>query len=147
MDREAIRNAVLSAQDIKIEPVPTPEWPDVNGFIFVRSLSARSKEVFLDSLSSVQISKTGTGANVDMKVFKMQSGIKLVAMTACDESGELLFTLEDVQALGDKNAEALQRVIDATGDLNGFSDKARTAAKNVSTSVTVEDRPTVSSTV
>lgn len=147
MNLEQIRSSIQSAQDTKIVPVPTPEWPDVDGHVYVRTMSQRMKEAFIESISRTRFQMNeGKGAAVDITLFKDESTIKLAACTTCDEHGQLLFTLEDVTWLGEKHADCVQRIIDATSELNGFSDKSKADAKNVSASVSVKDHPTVSTT-
>lgn len=139
LTREELRAAIRDAQDIKIEPVDVPEWPAVNGSLFVRLLSARGKEEYLDSIREVTATPSADGGKVDIKVFTTMSAIKLAAATMCDKDGNVLFgveNMEDVLMLADKSADAMQRVIDKTGDINGFSNKAKVVAKNVSASVT-----------
>jgi hypothetical protein len=111
-------------------------------------MTQRMKEAFIDSISRTrfQMNDKGKGAAVDITLFKDESTLKLAACTACDEHGTLLFTLADVVWLGEKHTDAVQRIIDATSELNGFSDAAKDSAKNVSASVSVEGHPTVSNT-
>lgn len=142
MDFMQIRAAIEAEQDMKIHPVPTPEWPTVDGHVFVRTMSSLHKEEFVDAISRIRFDLRPEGSSANIKVFTEETTRKLVAMSACDKDGNLIFTLDDVKMLGSKNAACMQRLIDATSDLNGFSDDAKEKAKNVSSSVTVEDQPT-----
>lgn len=55
----------------------------------------------------------------------------LVACTAVDEAGEMLFSAQDVHALGRTSAQALNRIYEAAMRLNGMGpDATKRAAKN-----------------
>lgn len=127
MTVQEMRAAILAADDIKIVPVKTPEWPAVDGMVNVRTLSGMGRERYLDSIREVT---THPGEQQSVKVLLEGSGSKLAVCACCNDKGELLFTSEDVEALGAKSASALNRVVDAAADLNGLSEKAKAAAKN-----------------
>ena len=128
LTRDELRQLVLASEDIKIIPVPTPEWPKVDGHIFVRTLSGTQRERYIESIRQT----IGTGKKATIKVLIAESGAKLAVQTMCTEQGELLFdrTPEDVAALGAKSAIALVRVVDASAKLNGLSDDAEEESKN-----------------
>lgn len=132
MTREELRSLVLEAEDIKIVPVPTPEWPKVDGYIYVRSLSGTQRERYIESIRQT----VGTGKKATVKVLIAESGAKLAVQTMCDKTGQLLFTREDVEALGNKSAIALNRVVDASAAINGLGDDAEEEAKNDSAQAT-----------
>lgn len=55
----------------------------------------------------------------------------LVAVSAVDENGDLLFSPDDVDALGKTSSQALHRIYDAALRLNGMGPTAtKDAAKN-----------------
>ena len=126
LSRDELRKLVLDAEDIKIIPVPTPEWPKVDGHIHVRTLSGTQRERYIESIRQT----IGTGKKATTKVLIAESGAKLAVQTMCNAQGELLFTKDDVTALGNKSALALIRVVDASAKINGLSDEAEEEAKN-----------------
>ena len=126
LSKDELRSLILGAEDIKIVPVPTPEWPKVDGHIFVRTLSGTQRERYIESIRQT----IGSGKKATTKVLIAESGAKLAVQTMCDQRGELLFTKEDVAALGAKSALALIRVVDASAKINGLSDDAEEEAKN-----------------
>lgn len=147
MEASWIREEISKAKDARIEPVPTPEWPSVNGHVFVRTMSAFVKDRFVSSLSDIKAQATPDGGvTANITVFTQQASLKLVSMTACDENGNLIFTEGDVAMLGERDAVCMQRLVDKTSEINGLSDKAKGDAKNSSASVTVEVRPSGSNT-
>jgi hypothetical protein len=110
------RDDILQAQDVHVEKVFVPEWAkDKNkpkeAFVFVKNMTGDERDLYEGSILR---DKKG---NVVME----QVRAKLVACTACDENGELLFTTKDIAALGKKSAAALQRVFDAAVKLNAIS--------------------------
>src|SRR5262245_8957937 len=115
---------LLAAEDVTVQPVATPEWPAVDGQIYVRRLSALRREQYFDQIRA----RSGSGA-----ARRQATGALLAAATLCDHTGQLLYAPDDqaaIDALGAKSYAALERVQDAAADLNGFSDGARVAAIN-----------------
>lgn len=110
--RTPSRDAILAADDLAIEFCPTPEWPcDV----YVKSLSGSERDAWEGSL----LVKNGKGKR---EVSYLDIRAKLVAKTACDEKGNLLFKSSDVMALGKKNSAALSRVFDMARRLSGLTE-------------------------
>jgi hypothetical protein len=106
------RDEILAAQDIATEVVEVPEW---GGAVRVRGLSGLER----DELEASIVSRRGK--HVDVNLINMRA--KLVAKSMVDESGALLFSEEDVRALGKKSAGALQRVFEVAQRLAGLSDE------------------------
>lgn len=112
----ALNREQLLAQRNKrrMEEVPVPEW---GGSVFVRELSAADRDAF--ETSSLLLGRKGEvkGTNlVNMRA-------RLAVLTICDEDGQRLFGEEDVVALGEMSASALQRVFEMAQRLSGFTDK------------------------
>jgi hypothetical protein len=130
MNASELRDLVLSEHDITTIPVATPEWPSVDGHIYVRLMSALQRERYLRWVRPM-IYADAPSTMVE------GSQIKLAAITMCDEHGELLCqgeTDSDREAfamqLGTKSYVALQRVIDVAAELNGLATRSRQDAKN-----------------
>lgn len=120
-----LRAAILAADDITIQLVATPEWPAVDGHVYVRTFSARQRNRWVTSLRQADGNGTGAPDDIDLD----DSNAKLAAMAMCDQAGHTLFTLADVVHLRDKNALALERVVDAAAALNGLGPQAGEDAK------------------
>lgn len=103
-------DAIRSINDVKIEKLEIPEW---NGCLYIRSFSAAVRE----SIST---------RTEEMKSKSLMA--RFVVASACDESGNLLFTNEDVDALGKKDARVMQRIFKAILNLNAIGDMALTDA-------------------
>lgn len=114
---------ILSAKDRVIRPVPVPEW---GGKVYVRSLSGTEREKYLESIREIR----GRGKKQDVRIILAESSAKLAQQTICDKDGKQLFSIGQIKELGEKSSKALQRVVDASADLNGFNEDAEDDAKN-----------------
>jgi len=110
------RDMILKASNLRTEEVPVPEW---GGSVLVRELRGRERDEWEASLA-VQRGKTAAGVPVMVPdVANMRA--KLVARTIVGEDGEPLFTQQDVAALGELSAAALDRVAEAAMKLSGLN--------------------------
>jgi len=117
--------AILGVEDLKHEDVPVPAW---GGAIRVRTMTGAERDEFRAAAAA------GEGG-VPMGKF---SAI-LLAATAVDESGARMFTLDDVEALGEKSAEALDTVVAVAMRLNGLGGAAVSDAGKNSASTQSDD--------
>lgn len=97
------KEQILQAKDARTERVEIPEW---GGYVFVRMMSARQRDQF----EAEQVSDPYK----DIRA-------RLAVHTVCDEQGEMLFTMADVEALSQKSAAALDRIFAAAVKLNRIS--------------------------
>ena len=106
------RDTILGADDRRTEDVEVPEW---GGTVRVRGLSGTERDAYEASI--VRLKDDGS------QTFTLQNArARLVALCACDEDGERIFTDKDVNELGRKSAVALERVFDAARRVSGLSD-------------------------
>jgi len=103
------RDEILSADDLKKEKVPVPEW---GGHLFVKTQTGAEKDNFESSL-------VDSKGKVSVKNIRA----RMVAQVAVDEDGKRLFSDADAEALGKKSAAALDRVFAVAKRLNGISDE------------------------
>jgi hypothetical protein len=115
------RDAILGAQDMVREEVPVPEW---GGSVFIRSMSGTERDAWEQSLV-VPEGKAGKPGKADVRNIRA----RLVAFCAVDEAGQRLFADADVQALGAKNAAALDRCARVAQRINGLTPEALEDAK------------------
>lgn len=101
------KTEILQAEDLKKEVVSIPEW---GGDVIVRTLTAHERDNFEASLRD-----EGDKINLD------NIRARLCAITICNESGERLFSNEDIIELGDKSAAALDRVFTVAQKLNAMT--------------------------
>lgn len=101
-----LRDTILQAQDLKRQSVEVPEW---NCTVFVRMLSGEERLALDEWVNNLSEEERQTDLNII---------VKTVLMTACDESGSMLFSDSDIPALRRKAVPALLRVFDASMLLN-----------------------------
>jgi hypothetical protein len=104
------RDAILAADTLKTEDVPVPEW---GGSVLVRELRGRERDEWEASLAVQR------GRQMVPDVANMRA--KLVARTVVGEDGEPVFTQQDVNALGELSAAALDRVFEVASKLSGLN--------------------------
>jgi len=104
------KEGILGAADSKIEKLDVPEW---GGHVFIRSMTGTERDEF-EAETYVTKGKT---VEFNRRNFRA----RLLVRALCDEKGEALFTLKDIDALGKKSAKALDRCFGAAQKLNGLS--------------------------
>jgi hypothetical protein len=107
------RDAILKASALKTEDVPVPEW---GGSVLVRELRGRERDEWEASLAVQR------GRQMVPDVSNMRA--KLVARTVVGDDGEPVFTQQDVNALGELSAAALDRVFEVASRLSGLNQDA-----------------------
>jgi hypothetical protein len=106
------RDAILSADDLATRVVSTPEW---GGEVLVRGLSGKERD---DYESSLLVMKGNTAS---LKLSNARA--KLVSLGVIDENGKKVFSPSDVQRLGEKSAQALDRVATEIQKLSGLTEE------------------------
>ena len=123
------RDAILKAASLKTEEVRVPEWADPESgadTVLVRELRGRERDEWEASLA-VQRGKQMVPDVANMRA-------KLVARSVVGEDGEPVFTQQDVAALGELSAAALDRVFEVASRLSGLNpDDLEEMAKNSGT--------------
>lgn len=116
LNKEAIQ-AIKTER--KIEKVFVPEWDngDDKAFVFVRELNAKEQDEWENRVFVV--SKTSDEVDVNFNVDNKNA--RYVTIVACDEKGNAIFTKEDADWLGEKQASAVSRIANAGRKLNGMS--------------------------
>lgn len=104
------KEQILQASDKVTEEVEVPEW---GGEVLVRNLTGKERDEYEASITL----QTRQGVKVNLA----QARSKLLVKTIVGEDGERLFDDKDIQLLGDKSAQALQRVFDVATRLSGLS--------------------------
>lgn len=103
--------AILDADDLVTEDVQVKEW---GGTVRVRALTGAER----DKLEASLVEQKGKHQKLNMINFRA----KLVAATAIDDKGHLLFEEKDVLQLANKSGGALDRVADVASRLSGMSE-------------------------
>lgn len=94
---------ILGCNDIPTELVEVPEW---GGTVKVRGMSAGERDRFDDHIRTNGLSA--------LRATMAANGI-------IDEDGTRLFTDAEVTKLGEKSAEALDRVVEVVSRLSGLT--------------------------
>jgi hypothetical protein len=102
---------IFEADDINYDEVPCPEW---GGTVRLRSIRGTQRDAYEQSVI------THNGA--DRKVNLRNARAKLIVLCAVDGEGRPLFTADDVNRLGGKNAAPIDRLFDACRKLAGMSE-------------------------
>jgi hypothetical protein len=120
------RDAILKASDVKIEAVDVPEW---GGTVYVRNLSGTARDKFEGSRVRVVDGK--------VEIVHENTRARLLAMSICDEQGNLLFFEEDILDLGKKSGTGLDRCYEVAARLSGLRPKdVEEKLKNLSAALT-----------
>ena len=104
------KDEILNCNDLVTEIVSVPEW---SGEVIVRCLTGEER----DELESLVVQEKSEG---DRKVDLSNFRARLIALSAIDEKGDRLFTIEDVIKLGKKSAKALDRVFNVAERLSAL---------------------------
>ena len=114
------RDAILRADNLKTEEVKVPEWIDPETgaeAVLVQELRGRDRDEWEASLTVQR------GGQMVPDTANMRA--KLAARCIVDpDSRQPLFTQQDVAALGELSAGALDRVFDVAARLSGLNQNA-----------------------
>jgi len=114
------RDAIKGIQDIRVEKVDVPEW---GGEVYVKSLSGSQRDEWENGI-------VVSGGKMDVRGVM----VRLVIMTACDETGKPVFKRGDETWLNEKSSKALTRLADKARELAGLTQKdIEVLAKNSET--------------
>lgn len=105
------KDQILAAADIQTEEVEVPEW---GGSVIVKALSGAERDSYEEL-----ILRKGTSGKFEMVFPNMRA--KLLVKTLVDADLKPIFTDKDVKALGEKNAEVLDRLFEVASRLSGIS--------------------------
>lgn len=103
---------ILNAEDLETKDVEVPEW---GGTVRVRALTGAER----DKLEASVVKQQGRKQKMNLLDFRA----KLVAGTAINEAGQLIFTEADIRALSQKSAGALDKVAAVASKLSGMSEE------------------------
>jgi len=118
MSKVLTKMEILSAQDLKQETVPVPEWsPD--GVVIVREATALERDAYEESLLRPTLNKRGERA--ELKTDFRNSKARLVVKCIIDERGDRIFQDEDAEALGRKSAAVIDRIFQVVRRLSGMT--------------------------
>lgn len=124
------RAEILAADDLPRELVDVPEW---GGSVYVRGLTAMERSEFENLMLGLENRRIKVGKSddmtiqMDMRVLR----VRLSALCMVDEKGNRLFGDDEVEELGRKSADALNRIFVVAQRLSGMTaDDVEDAAGN-----------------
>lgn len=106
------KDQIFTRNDMKTADVDVPEW---GGTVRVKALTGIERDAFESALLS---SNKNGSVRVDMR----NARARLVAFAVVDETGERVFSDDDMVMLGTKSASALDRIYDVAAALAGIGD-------------------------
>ena len=109
-----IKNAILSCDDLPVESVSIPEW-GVEG-LSVISMNGIERDKY----------EGGILASRELPLEERLSNARTMLVILClvDENKDHIFTLDDVDKVGKKSAEILNRIATAASALNKLDVKS-----------------------
>jgi len=121
------REQILAARDLQIESLHVPEW---GGTVYIKNLSGKDRDRFEASRIRMRDNK--------VEMVHDNTRARLLSMTLCTEQGELLFSADDVEVLGQKNATALDKCFEVAMRLSALRPQdAEQKLKNSEAALTV----------
>jgi len=108
----SLRDQIRANKPADFVKVSVPEW---GADVYVRGMTGRERDAWEASM----LVRTGKG-RPDVNMENVRA--KLVALTACDEQHNRIFTDDDASWLGDTDCKALDRIFAVAQQLSGISD-------------------------
>lgn len=118
----------------KTLPIERVDLPEIGMSVYVRGMSGEERDAWERSL----IRGKGRRAEVDTTNVRA----RLVARTACDESGARVFTNQDAEELGRSRVDVLNQLFNVAQRLSGVSDMDVEELGKASALVAGSDPPT-----
>jgi hypothetical protein len=109
-----LKDKILAADDLPRIPLVVPEWgisEEDGGFI--RGLTGSGRDAYESGIRNYR--------NGQMVVNLKDVRARLVAMCLVDEDGNRVFSDKEIQALGAKSGQVLERLFDKAAALSGLS--------------------------
>jgi len=120
----------LSADTDASRKLVSVEVPELGGRVFVREMTAAERDAY-----------DATLFDADGKPVRENWRARMVAMTACDEQGQLLFSPQHAELLGRKSAAVIARIYREAARLNRLTEEAAAEGKGDSPGGTGDDSP------
>lgn len=126
MSKKLTKAQILAADDIETKDIEVPEWETEDGAFVVtlRAMNGTERDRYESSLVVQRERRDAKGNRVMTSAMNLENArAKLLAATIIDsESGELMFSQDEIGLLGTKNAAVLDRLYDEARKLSGISE-------------------------
>jgi len=120
------RDQILGIVDRKQKVVDVPEW---GGEVIIKEMSGADRAEYMASIIKFETNEKG---EVVAEPDPANGDAKLLSYCLIDEDGNRLFTRDDIEALGAKNGEVLERLANEALNLNAIDKEAVDDAKGES---------------
>lgn len=112
---DTLKHKILGADDLPLTAVSTPEWPETDGKLYLRPLTAAQRVAF--------------GISLDEGKQAQNYWARLVVLCLCDGEGHRVFADADAEALGAKSSLIMQRLARLARRMSGMGEEAEDDAK------------------
>ena len=115
---------ILSAVDSERGTVPCPEWagPEWDGTVTLQGLTGTQRDAFEASCRQVMPAVGGRQPEVVARLENVRAKL-LVKCIIDPETGERVFTEQQINALGEKSGKVLDRLFEKASELSGLSEE------------------------
>jgi hypothetical protein len=119
-----LANMILSAVDSERDTVPCPEWANAewDGTVTVQGLTGTQRDAFEASCRQVMPSHGGKQPEVVARLENVRAKL-LVKCIIDPETGNRVFTEQQINALGEKSGKVLDRLFEKASELSGLSEE------------------------
>lgn len=125
------REEILKQTCLPLHVVKVPEW---GGDVYVRVMTGKERDAFEYMQANERRSAKEAGEDYSPENIRA----RIAAMLVCNETGERLFTEEDIPALGALHCGALDRVWDEAMRVNHMlGDEVENKLKNSDTAPSI----------
>jgi len=107
------KSAILTAKDLAHKDVDVPEW---GGTVRIRCMTGNERNAYEVEVLSAH------NANDHGRLAALRH--KLLAYTVIDERGERIFSDEDLEALGGKSKDVIERLFEVAQEVSGLNGDA-----------------------
>ena len=117
------RDQILQSEDIETEEVYVRQW---GGTVLVRSMSGTERGLF-EKAQTVDVPSGNRNSRrrgqTDKEFVGDQLRAYLVVFCVVDEEGNHLFTEQDIPAINEKSAGAIELIVEAAMRLSGLTEE------------------------
>lgn len=123
MDLSELRQAIADSNDLPQEPFPTPEWPNVDGQLYVRGMGTSEQEEHEIFLANHVV--PGDSDSRPMKIGTKHLRARVAVKGLVTSKGHRVFSdsEEDLATLGGKG-RIVDRLYDRIRALSGIGEQA-----------------------
>ena len=105
------KDDILQVQDLPVKEVFVKEW---NGYVFMRTLTAKEKEDYEWYIYTQGKKTEKTGGVIE------DARVRLVASCLVDAQGERMFSVEEFKVLAGKSSSAIESLFKVAQQMNGM---------------------------